>query len=41
MRSFAEVYPDEKLVQVPLALITWYHNITLLEKVSLPEERLK
>jgi hypothetical protein len=40
MRSFAEVYPDEKFVQKVLAQITLYHNITLLEKVSLPEEHL-
>lgn len=40
MRAFAEAYPDEQLVQAPLALISWYHNITLLEKLKSPEERL-
>jgi predicted nuclease of restriction endonuclease-like (RecB) superfamily len=27
-------------VQVPLAQLPWYHNLTLLEKVKTPEERL-
>jgi predicted nuclease of restriction endonuclease-like (RecB) superfamily len=27
-------------LQAPLARITWYHNLTLLEKVKSPEERL-
>lgn len=40
MRAFAEAYPEESIVQVPLAQITWYHNIALLEKVKLQEERL-
>ncbi len=39
MRKFAENYPDEQFVQEPLAQITWYHNITLLEKVKDTEER--
>jgi predicted nuclease of restriction endonuclease-like (RecB) superfamily len=34
MRAFAEAYPDEQFVQVPLAQITWYHHITLLDKVK-------
>lgn len=40
MRAFAEAYPDESFVQAPLAQITWYHNITLLDKVKDPTERL-
>jgi predicted nuclease of restriction endonuclease-like (RecB) superfamily len=40
MRAFAEAYPDESFVQGALAQITWYHNIALLEKTKLPEERL-
>jgi predicted nuclease of restriction endonuclease-like (RecB) superfamily len=40
MRAFAEAWPDEQIVQAPLAQITWYHNIALLEKVSTTEERL-
>lgn len=40
MRSFAQAWPDESIVQAPLAQITWYHNLALLEKVRLPETRL-
>ena len=40
MRSFAAAWPDRAIVQEPLARITWYHNIALLEKLSQPEERL-
>jgi len=40
MRSFAEHYPDESIVQAVLAQIPWYHNIALLEKLSTIEERL-
>jgi predicted nuclease of restriction endonuclease-like (RecB) superfamily len=39
MRTFAEAYPDEHFVQEALAQITWYHNITLLDKVKNPKER--
>ncbi|MEI2578168.1 DUF1016 N-terminal domain-containing protein [Scytonema sp. PRP1] len=39
MRAFAEAYPDEQFVQAPLAQITWYHNIALMEKLKLTEER--
>jgi len=39
MRAFAEAWPDETIVQGPLAQITWYHNVTLLEKVKDPAER--
>ena len=31
MRAFAQAWPDEQIVQGPLAQITWYHTITLLE----------
>jgi predicted nuclease of restriction endonuclease-like (RecB) superfamily len=34
MRRFAEEYTDSKFVQEALAQLTWYHNITLLDKVS-------
>ena len=34
MRAFAEEYPAEAFVQESLAQITWYHNITLIEKVK-------
>lgn len=34
MRKFAEEYPDVKFVQELLAQLTWYHNVTLLDKIS-------
>jgi predicted nuclease of restriction endonuclease-like (RecB) superfamily len=40
MRAFAISYPDETFVQEVLAQITWYHHITLLEKVKDEQERL-
>ena len=40
MKAFAQAWPDEAILQVPLAKLTWYHNLTLLEKVKSPEERL-
>lgn len=40
MRALAEAWPDESIVQEPLAQLTWYHNITLLEKVKAEPERL-
>lgn len=39
MRAFAEAWPDEQFVQGPLAQITWYHHVTLLDKVKTKEER--
>ncbi len=32
MRKFAHEYPDFEIVQAKLAQISWYHNITLLDK---------
>jgi len=40
MRAFGEACPDESIVQEALAQLTWYHNITLLEKLKPVEERL-
>ena len=40
MRRFAEQWDDESIVQAPLAQITWYHNIALLEKLDSSESRL-
>lgn len=40
MRAFAEAWPDKAIVQGPLAQITWYHNIALLEKLDQPQVRL-
>ncbi len=39
MRSFAEAWPDPVFVQEVLAQITWYHAITLLDKVKEPAQR--
>ncbi|MGH9764885.1 MAG: DUF1016 N-terminal domain-containing protein, partial [Blastocatellia bacterium] len=39
MRAFAAAYPDRQFVQEVLAQITWYHNISLLDKVKDPTER--
>lgn len=39
MRAFAAAYRDEAFVQEVLAQITWYHNITLLDKVKGSIER--
>jgi predicted nuclease of restriction endonuclease-like (RecB) superfamily len=39
MRAFAEAWPEEAFVQEALAQITWYHNVTLIEKVAGAEER--
>ncbi len=33
MSKFASLYPDEQIVQEVLAQITWYHNVTLMDKV--------
>jgi predicted nuclease of restriction endonuclease-like (RecB) superfamily len=40
MRAFAEAWPDRVIVQAPLAQITWYHNLALLEKLKTPYDRL-
>ena len=39
MKAFAEAWP-EPILQEPLAKLTWFHNLTLLEKVKIREERL-
>src|SRR3989344_4056239 len=39
MRRFAEEYPEREIVQEVLAQLTWYHNITLIEKISSLQER--
>lgn len=44
MKSFAVAYPDEPftkkpILQVPLAKLTWYHHLTLLDKVKDPADR--
>jgi hypothetical protein len=40
MRAFAAAWPDRSIVQAPLAQLTWYHHIALLEKLDSPEPRL-
>lgn len=40
MRAFAAAWPDREVVQASLAQVTWYHNLTLLEKLTTAEERL-
>lgn len=40
MRKFAEEYSDAKFVQEVLAQLTWYHNLTLLDKVPNKQDRL-
>jgi predicted nuclease of restriction endonuclease-like (RecB) superfamily len=40
MRSFAEAWPNESIVQAPLAQLTWYHNIALVEKAFGSDQRL-
>lgn len=39
MKRFAKTYPDFSILQVPLAKISWYHNITLLQKC--PDEKIR
>lgn len=40
MRKFAEIWPDNKIVQEALAQISWYHNLALIEKLKDPKLRL-
>ncbi len=40
MRAFATAWPDLDLVQRVVAQLTWGQNITLLEKLDTPEDRL-
>jgi len=40
MRKFAEEYSDPEFVQEVLAQLTWYHNMTILDKVPDKQNRL-
>lgn len=40
MRKFAEEYPDLEFVQEVLAQLTWYHNLTLLDKIKDQDTRI-
>ena len=39
MRKFAEEYSNQQIVQELLGQLTWYHNITLIDKLSNKKER--
>lgn len=40
MRSFARLWKNPEIVQAPLAQLSWYHHVALIDKLSTPEERL-
>jgi predicted nuclease of restriction endonuclease-like (RecB) superfamily len=40
MRSFAEVWPEESIVQQVVGRIPWGHNVRLLDLVKDRKERL-
>lgn len=40
MRSFAEAWPEESIVQQVVGQIPWGHNVRLLDLVKTTEERL-
>lgn len=40
MRKFADEHPDSEFVQEALAQLTWYHIVTLMDKISNPSDRL-
>jgi len=40
MRSFAEAWPDDTILQQLAAQLPWTHNCVLLDKVKAPPERL-
>jgi predicted nuclease of restriction endonuclease-like (RecB) superfamily len=40
MRKFSGEYPNFEFVQEVLAQLSWYHNITLLDKIKNTDERL-
>ena len=40
MRAFAAAWTEEEIVQAPLGQLTWYHHITLLDKLDTREQRL-
>ena len=39
MRTFASLWENAEIVQAPLAQLSWYHHIALIEKLSTPDER--
>ena len=40
MRSFAEAYPDEAIVQRSVGKLPWRHNLALIDKLKTQEQRL-
>lgn len=40
MRAFASAWTDREIVQAPLAQLTWYHHLALLEKLGDKAARL-
>ena len=40
MRSFAAAWTEEEIVQAPLGQLTWYHHLTLLDKLDTKKQRL-
>lgn len=40
MKAFAEVYPDEEIVQEIASKLPWSHNIALINKLKSQEQRL-
>lgn len=34
MRQFADIYPDKRFVQEVLAQLSWYNNLTIMQKVK-------
>ena len=40
MRSFAATWTEEEIVQASLGQLTWYHHLTLLDKLDAKELRL-
>lgn len=40
MKAFAQAWPDEAILQTLLAKLTWYHNISLIQRVKDLEARI-
>jgi predicted nuclease of restriction endonuclease-like (RecB) superfamily len=40
MRAFAAAWPENQIVQAPLAQLPWYHHIALIEKLDSADLRL-
>ena len=40
MQTFAATYPSSEITQHPVAQIPWGHNVTILDKIKDPKQRL-